>query len=144
MMDRTRGSLALSTRSDVGVGYARGLSAEVARAPESPDEANVSRQALLHLGVLAGTRPTNREVAQVVHSALHAQLSAAKVSHDTSVVFGAIGNTGGVSFLPDLQTWSRHPSPEVRGTVAIGMRRMNVELVEDFTVEWLQRETHPT
>ncbi len=142
-MDRVRSSLALSTRNDVGVAYAQELRAEVTRTPGSSEEANVSRQALLYLGVLGGTRPGNREVAEVVRATLLTELSRARAPHDASVVLAAIGNTGDITFLPELQQWSRHENFEFRAVTAIGMRRMPVELVEDFTVEWLQRETHP-
>lgn len=142
-MDRVRGSLALATRADVGVAYAQELRAEVTRTPDTAEEANVARQALLHLGVLGGTRPGNREVAEVVRSTLGSELSNARTPHDASVVFAAIGNTGDVTFLPELSRWSRHDDWEYRAATAIGMRRMPVELVEEFTVEWLQRETHP-
>lgn len=143
MMDRVRSSLALSTRADVGVAFAQELRAEVTRTPSSPDEANVARQALLHLGVLAGTRPTNREVAEVVRDTVRSKLGRTATPHELAATFAAIGNTGDVSFLPELENWSQHADPEVRATVAIGMRRMPVEQVEAFTVAWLKRETHP-
>jgi hypothetical protein len=142
-MDRVRGSLALATRPDVGAAYAQELVGEITRKSESSEEANVARQAVLHLGVLAGTRPNDRAVMEVVHSALMNRASVATTPHDLEVVFAAMGNTGDVTFLPEVQKWSQHPDWEFRAAAAIGMRRMNVDLVESFTLEWLRRETHP-
>jgi hypothetical protein len=143
MMDRTRASLALVTRADVGVALAKELRVEAARRPSTSDEANVSRQAMLHLGVLAGTRPANQQVALETREAILSALSGAKTPEDTSVIFAAIGNTGDATYLPELETWSLDRSAEIRATVALGMRRMPVEAVRDFTVAWLRRETHP-
>jgi hypothetical protein len=142
-MDRVRSSLALVTRADVGVALAQELRGEVTRTAESAEETNVARQALLHLGVLAGTRPADLAVAEVARATLVSELSSATTPHDASVVFAAMGNTGDVTFLPQLEQWSRSTDWELRATVAIGMRRMPVDRVERFTVAWLQRETHP-
>jgi hypothetical protein len=142
-MDRVRGSLALATRPDVGAAYAQELTGEITRKPESSEEANAARQAVLHLGVLAGTRPNDRAVADVVRSALLSQVGVSTTPHELSVVFASMGNTGDLTFLPELQKWSQHPDAEFRAVTAIGMRRMNVDLVEAFTLEWLRRETHP-
>lgn len=142
-MDRVRSSLALATRGDVGVAYAQELTAEVTRSPDTAEEINVARQALLHLGVLSGTHPMNQQLAEVVRGTLSSELAKARTPHDASVVFAAIGNTGDVTFLPLLRSWSEHTDWEMRAVVAVGMRRMPVEQVEAFTVSWLQRETHP-
>ncbi len=143
MMDRTRSSLVLATRADVGAAFAQELRAESTRTPGNASEANVSRQAMLHLGILAGTRISNQEVLAEARAAMRGALGSAKTPDETSLVFAAIGNTGDVTFLPEVERWSRHADPGVRATVAIGMRRMPVDAVRDFTLDWLRRETHP-
>lgn len=141
-MDRIRASLALASRKDVGLPLAKEMLAE-ARRDGTPTQRNVSRQALLHVGVLAGLHPEDQAVMKEVRGGLVAQLGAQKTPQETEAVYLAMGNTGDVSLLPELERASRNPDPAWRSIVPVGMRRMPVDAVREFTVAWLRRETSP-
>lgn len=141
-IDRIRSSLGLATRKDVGAPLARELLAE-ARRPGTPAQRDVAQQAMLHAGVLAGLQPEDEELKLVVHTGLATELTSRQEALERAAVYSAIGNTGDVSFLPELDRASRHPDPQWRAIVPIGMRRMPVEAVHDFTLDWLRRETSP-
>ncbi|MCA3012370.1 MAG: hypothetical protein INH41_08215 [Myxococcaceae bacterium] len=141
-LDRIRASLALLTRKDVGLPLAKELLAEAGQ-QGTPGQQNVARQALLHVGILAGLRPGNAELVGAVRGGLLAALASRRTWMDRSSVFAAIGNTGDVSFLPQLEQASRDTDPKLRGIVAIGFRRMPVEATRAFTLDWLRRETSP-
>jgi len=141
-MDRVRASLGLASRKDVGAPLARELLAE-ARRPGTPAQRDVSRQALLHVGVLGGMQPEDEELRVTVHTGLASELSSRQDALERSAVYAAIGNTGDLSFLPELDRASRNPDPQFRAVVPIALRRMPVEAVHDFTLDWLRRETSP-
>lgn len=140
-MDRVRGSLALATRHDVGAAVARRLTMEMQMGDS--DSVGVGKHAMLHLGVLAGTHPDDEDVQQVAYKALSTELSSVQNLGEAMPVFAAIGNTGIMTFLATLEHWSLDDDPMIRAKVPIGMRRMPVDRVRDFTLEWLNRETSP-
>jgi hypothetical protein len=77
-----------------------------------------------------------------VHRALAEALSR-PTWQELSPVYSAIGNTGDLTFLPDIDRASRHPDPDFRATVPIALRRMPLSGVRQFELDWLQRETSP-
>lgn len=136
--DRIRASLALTMRKDVGVEFARELRSA------STANTTLGTNSLLHLGILAGTRRDALEVTEVAQDGISVALTASgRDPMALRPVFGAIANTGDLSWLPELERWSRDVNPDVRARVAIGMRRMPVDQVRAFTLEWLRRETSP-
>ncbi len=140
-MDRVRSSLALATRADAGVSVARELVAEINRPVEHMETIGAGQQALLHLGVMAGSHQDDQEIAALTREALGSRLASVNTPEELAPVFAAIGNTGDLSFLPQLEQWSTNDDPEIRAKVAIGMRRMRITAVESFTLQWLSRET---
>lgn len=142
MMERTRASLALVSRRDVGVGLARELFAE-ARQSGTHSQRNVSQQALLHAGILTALHPDDVETRLEVERGLAVELGARLTPLERAPVYSAIGNTGNPAFLPELERASRNPDPEWRKIVPIALRRMKVDDTRDFTLEWLRRETSP-
>lgn len=141
-MDRIRASVGLVTRRDVGAPLAKELLAE-SRRPGTPSQRSVSQHALIHAGMLSGLRQEDEEVRTAVQTGLASELPARQTIEERAPLFSAIGNTGDLAFLPELERASRHPDPEWRAIVPIGMRRMPVAAVRDFTLEWLRRETSP-
>jgi hypothetical protein len=141
-MDRVRSSLALVSRRDVGVPLARELLAE-SRRDGTPAQRNVSQQALLHAGMLAGLHPEAAELKREVRQGLALELSSRPTPGERAAVYSAIGNTGDLTFLPELDQASRHPDPEWRAIVPIALRRMPIDESRPFTLEWLRRETSP-
>lgn len=141
MADRIRSSLALVGRIDVGAPLAKELRAEATRRPTSTSEAAVSRQALLHLGVLAGTHPGQADVAQEATEVVQQLTATAKTPEDYSVLCGMVGNMAELSLLPQIATWTRLADPALRQKVPHALRRYRVDRVHDLTVEWLARET---
>jgi hypothetical protein len=141
-MDRIRASVGLVTRRDVGAPLAKELLAE-SRRPGTQAQRSVSQHALIHAGMLSGLRQEDEEVRTTVQVGLASELPARQTIEERAPLFSAIGNTGDLAFLPELERASRHPDPEWRAIVPIGMRRMPVAAVRDFTLEWLRRETSP-
>ena len=72
-IERARSSLALAGRGDVGAPLARELSAVANTMDTTKGRISVPEHALMHLGVLAGTRADDEEVAKVVHGTLSAK-----------------------------------------------------------------------
>jgi hypothetical protein len=70
-------------------------------------------------------------------------LSSGKSAGDLSPGFGAMGNLGDASAIPDIQRWSRHQDPTIREVVPRAIRRMPFEDVHSLAVDWLGRETYP-
>jgi hypothetical protein len=139
--DRIRSSLALSMRTDVGLPLAKELKAVAAQGGGSDSEAAVARQAVLHLGVLAGTHRAQPDVVAESLSLVSALAGSAKTADDYSVLFGLVGNMGEPSLLPRIADWSRSPDPVLRRELPDAIRRYRVERVHDLVLEWLQRET---
>lgn len=139
-MERVRSSLALSGRNDVGVPVAKELAAVAGSRKPSVDKINVPDHSLMHLGVLAGLQTENEELTQVANRAIESRLLSAQTPQQLKTACLSIANTGNTVFLPQLEEWSRHPNPDMRAHVAIGFRRMPVDEVHDFVVEWLARE----
>lgn len=140
--DRIRASLGLVTRRDVGLPLARELVAEAGR-EGSDDERMVAQQALLHVGVLAGLRPEDEALRGEVRRALAGQLSLKHTPLEAGTVFAAIGNTGDLSLLSQVEQASRDPDPKWRAAAPIALRRMPIADVRAFTLEWIRRETSP-
>lgn len=141
-MDRIRASVGLVTRRDVGAPLAKELLAE-SRRSGNQSQRSVSQHALIHVGMLSGLRQDDEEVRTTVQTGLASELPGRQTIVERAPLFSAIGNTGDLAFLPELERASRHPDPEWRAIVPIGMRRMPVAAVRDFTLEWLRRETSP-
>jgi hypothetical protein len=141
-LDRIRSSLALVTRKDVGAPLARELLDEAGRSG-TPGQQNVSQQALLHVGILAGLRPEADEVVGEVRGGLLSALASKHTWMERTPVFSAIGNTGDLGFLPSVDQASRDTDAKLRGIAATGIRRMPVEATRDFTLDWIRRETSP-
>ena len=139
--DRIRSSLALVTRADVGAPLAKELRAAAVRAPSSAQEAGVARQGVLHLGMLSGTRPGQRDVLEEAMGLVQQLAANAKTPEDYSVLCGTVGNMAELSLLPTVQAWSQLPDADLRRQVPQALRRYRVDRVHDFIVEWLGRET---
>lgn len=142
MMERSRASLALVSRRDVGVSLARELLGE-ARRSGTPSQRNVSQQALLHAGILSALHPDDVETKLEVQRGLVVELGARLTPMERAPVYSAIGNTGDPAFLAEVQRASRNPDPEWRKIVPVALRRMKVDDTRDLTLEWLRRETSP-
>lgn len=139
-LERVRSSLALAGRADVGVDLAHEL-ADVARSKgPAIDHVSVSEHALMHLGVLAGLHSDDEEVLTITRETIEQELTSARTPEQLKSATLAVANTGDLTFLPILQSLSLHDDPDMREQVAIGMRRMPVDGVREFTLEWLQRE----
>jgi hypothetical protein len=140
--DRIRSSLALAGRLDVGVPLAKELRAEAMRQPTDPGEAAVSRQALLHLGVMAGSRPAQRDVVEQATEVVQSLITSARTEDDYSVMCGMVGNMAELALLPQIETWTRLPDPALRKKVPQAIRRYQVDRVHELVVDWLTRETN--
>ena len=141
-IDRVRASLALVTRHDVGLPLAKELIAEARLSGGTTDQQDFGHQALLFAGMMTGLRPDEKPIQDEVHSGLAEQLT--RPSWQELVpVYAAIGNTGDLSFLPDIDRASRHPDSDWRAVVPIALRRMPFEGVREFELGWLRRETSP-
>lgn len=138
--DRIRSSLALAGRPDVGAPLAKELRAEAMRTPTDPGEAAVSRQSLLHLGVLSGTRPAQKEVVQQAMEVVQTLTASARTEDDYSVLCGMVGNMAELSLLPQIEAWTHLQDPMLRKKVPQAIRRYRVERVHGLVVEWLARE----
>lgn len=148
--DRIRATLALVGRDDVGVELARALHQDSRAMLRQPNSARgfYGRNALLALGMFSALRQNqDAAVAGVARAAISETLESSDLSAGGGVSFpaamGAMGNLGDPADLPTLVALSKHPSPEVRAQVPQGMRRLHQDVVADFTLEWLQRETSP-
>jgi hypothetical protein len=139
--DRMRSSLALALRADVGAPLAKELRAEATRTGGDEVDVAVSRQAVLHLGVLAGTRPGDRDVTEEATALAKQLVASAQTPSDWSAAFGLIGNMAEGTLLPDIAQWSRLPDPAVRQHVPRALRRYRVERVHALLVDWLARES---
>ncbi|MDP3154671.1 MAG: hypothetical protein Q8N23_18475 [Archangium sp.] len=141
--DRIRGSLALVTRADVGKALAQELRSEATRTNADPAEAAVARQALLHLGILSGTRPHQADVVQESMAVVQQLAAAAKSPEDYSVLCGMVGNMAELALLPSIEQWTHLPDPQSRKSVPAALRRYKVERVYPLVTDWLARETSP-
>lgn len=139
--DRIRSSLALAARADVGLPLARELRAEASRSATSPAEAAVSRQAILHLGMMSGARPSEPDLREEAVGLATELLSKAQTPQDYSVVFGMLGNLAEGDLLPTIERFTRNPDPEIRRQVPDALRRYKVDRVRALVVDWLARET---
>lgn len=139
--DRMRSSLALALRADVGAPLAKELKAEAIRSSSDAVEAAVSRQAVLHLGVLAGARPSEQDVTAEALALVQQLSSTARTPEDWSVVFGLVGNLAEGTLLPQIAQWSQLQNPDIRQHVPRALRRYRVDRVHGLLVEWLARET---
>lgn len=139
--DRIRSSLALVTRRDVGAPLARELRAAAMAPAKTPEAAAIARQGILHLGMLSGTRPGQRDVLDEAQGLVQQLTSTARTVDDYSVLCGTVGNMAELSMLPQIETWSRLPDPALRQQVPQALRRYRVDRVHGLVVEWLQRET---
>lgn len=143
MGDRIRSSLALAGRVDVGAPLAKELRAEATRRPNTETEAAVSRQALLHLGVLSGSHADQPEIVQEALELAGQLTASARTPADYSVLCGMVGNMAELALLPQIASWSRLPDPAIRQHVPHALRRYHVDRVHDLVVEWLGRESDP-
>lgn len=141
--DRIRSSLALVTRPDVGGSLAQELRAEATRPSADPSEASVSRQAILHLGILSGTRPGQEDVRQESMAVVQQLTTSARTPEDYSVLFGMVGNMAEGSLLPSIEQWTHLPDPQIRKALPAALRRYKLERVHGLIVDWLARETSP-
>lgn len=141
--DRIRSSLALVTRADVGAPLARELRTEALRKPATTEEAAVSRQAVLHLGILSGTHPGQSDLLSEATELMQTLTATAKTPEDYSVLCGAVGNMAELSMLPQIATWSQLPDPALRQKVPQALRRYRVDRVHDLLVSWVERERDP-
>ncbi len=141
--DRMRSSLALALRADVGAPLAKELKAEALRPAQSPEEAGVSRQAVLHLGVLAGARPGEQEITEEATALVQQLASTARTPEDWSVVFGLVGNLAEGTLLSQVERWTHLQDPEIRQHVPRALRRYKVDRAQPIFVEWLGREQSP-
>lgn len=139
--DRMRSSLALSMRKDVGLPLAKELKAVASSTSRDASEVAVARQAVLHLGVLAGTHQTQADVVAESLSMVSTLSASAKTADDYSVLFGLVGNMAELSLLPRIAEWSKSPDPVLRRELPDAIRRYRVDRVHDLVVEWLARET---
>jgi len=139
--NRMRSSLALVSRADVGAPLARELRVEASRSPENEAEAAVSRQAVLHLGMLSGTRPTQEDIVIEATDLVSELASKAKTPHDYSVLCGAVGNMADPRQLPRVAQWSQIADPDIRMQVPHALRRYKIDAVSDLVENWLARET---
>lgn len=141
--DRMRSSLALALRADVGAPLAKELKAEALRPPQSAEESGVSRQAVLHLGVLAFAHPGEQEITEEATSLVQQLASTARTPEDWSVVFGLVGNLAEGTLLSQVEQWTHLQDPEIRQHVPRALRRYRVDRAQPIFVEWLGRETNP-
>lgn len=141
-IDRSRASLALVTRHDVGLPLARELVTLSRTKGDTKNQQEFAQNALLYAGMLSGLRPDEKAIQNEVHLALASELGRT-TWQELSPVYSAIGNTGDLSFLPDIERASRHPDPDVRASVPIALRRMSIEGTREFELAWLRRETSP-
>lgn len=143
--DRTRASLALVTRKDVGVELAKSFKRDALEATSGNAEDDfVARNALLHLGILAGAHKEDLEVGTLARDAVKSQLGAA--GGDTyllSPALGAAGNLGDPALLSTLVGYTHHEDYRVRALVPKSLRGYAYAQTEEIFVEWLARETHP-
>ena len=139
--DKIRSSLALSMRADVGLPLAKELKKVAMKKSADSSDAAVARQAVLHLGVLAGTHQNQTDVMQESLGLVQQLSTTAKTADDYSVLFGLVGNMAELSLLPQIATWSRSPDPLLRRELPDAIRRYRVERVHDLVLDWLARES---
>ncbi|PZR14369.1 MAG: hypothetical protein DI536_09905 [Archangium gephyra] len=126
---------------DFGAPLARELRAAAMAPAKTPEAAAIARQGILHLGMLSGTRPGQRDVLDEAQGLVQQLTSTARTVDDYSVLCGTVGNMAELSMLPQIETWSRLPDPALRQQVPQALRRYRVDRVHGLVVEWLQRET---
>ncbi len=148
--DRIRATLSLVGREDVGVELARALHQDSQAMFSQPNSARgfYGRNALLALGMFSALRQNqDAAVASVARSAISEALESSDMSGGGGISFpaamGAMGNLGDPADLPTIIALSKHSNPDVRAQVPQGMRRLHQDVIADFTLEWLQRETSP-
>ena len=139
--DKIRSSLALSMRADVGLPLAQELKKVAMSKTDDSSDSAVARQAVLHLGVLAGSHPNQTDVMKESLALVQELSATAKTADQYSVLFGLVGNMAELSLLPQIASWSRSPDPVLRRELPDAIRRYRVERVHDLVVEWLARET---
>ncbi len=143
--DRTRASLALVTRKDVGIELARSFKRDALEAVTgSAEDDFAARSSLLHLAILANTHKGDAEVGALARETVRGQLKAA--GHDTyllSPALGAAGNLGDLELMSTLEGYTRHPDYRVRVLVPKALRGYAYAQTEGVFVDWLARETHP-
>ncbi len=143
-LDRHRANLALVEREDVGIELAQALRGESTRIySRNEAERFYARQSALALGMMVGVRQRGVEVQDEATGMIRQLLKGGQSAADLSPAFGAMGNTGDPSLLPELETFVRSADPEIRAAAAQGFRRLKPEVTEAFVVGWLTRETSP-
>jgi hypothetical protein len=143
-LNRHRAALALAERGDVGLELARQLRADSAPLVSGDEvERFLARNSLLALGMLIGTGTRPPAVQDEARAAIREALARGTTALDLRPAFGAMGNTGDVAWLAELETYSHHADPDVRAVAAHGFRRLEPEQSEAFVVGWLSRETSP-
>lgn len=148
--DRIRATLSLVGRDDVGVELARTLHRDSQAMFSQPNSARgfYGRNALLALGMFSALRQNqDAAVAGVARAAISEALESSDMRAGGGISFpaamGAMGNLGDPADLPTIVELSKHPNPDVRAQVPQAMRRLHQDVVADFTLEWLRRETSP-
>jgi hypothetical protein len=145
MGDRTRASLALVTRKDVGIEFANSLKTEALSSSSVVAEDDfLARSSLLHLGIMGSTHRDSAKVTEVARDAVKTQLnSAGQDTYLLSPALGAAGNLGDPELLSTLTGYTTHPDFNVRLLVPKAFRGYPYAQTEALFVEWLARETHP-
>lgn len=144
---RMNAALVLVNRKDVDVALARSLRADagpvLSRAALEP-ERNYARTAALALGMMGAVHGERMpEVAVEARGMIGGLLASASGPAELSIAFGAIGNLGDPSYLPDIARWSQHQSPLVREVAVKALRRLPLPTVHDLLLGWLGRERDP-
>lgn len=148
VLNRSQAAILLAVRSDVDISLARSLRADAMRLPDRaaapPAERAYARSAVLALGIMGNVqRDRVPDAATEAKATIADLLPLARTATELSPVFGAIGNLGDVSFLPEAERWSRHADAEIRMNAAVMIRRIPLERSESVVLDWLAREASP-
>lgn len=145
MMDQVRAMFSLVTRTDVGVGLAQELAADVHRhvARNNHDSDFIAGESMLALSTMSGLR-SDAAVAKTTHDALTSVLSSQpETGHPLRVALHAIGNTGDLTLLPAADRFLASADLDTRKAAMHVFSRMPPAQTDAVEVELLKRETSP-
>ncbi len=147
-LHRVQSALLLADRNDTPPIYAKELRAAtqtLSRSNSSDNERLYGRNAVLALTVFAARQGDRDEsIRAEAHEAVAEMLKRGNTSTELSPAFGAMGNLGDVSMLPEIRMWSQHDDANVRAAVPMALRRLTVEQETPLVQEWMGREKDPT
>lgn len=140
--DRVRAMFSLVDRPDVGDGLAEELVALASPLAKSKNDGEhlVARHALLALGMMAGRKAHDKELAQIAKRAIERALKEAPDAIIASPAYGALGNVGDPALLSMIEGIEHHPDYSRREVAAIVTRRMPPAQTAEFTRRWLSVE----